>query len=101
MVIAFGCQPLKMDMDELVNLAELHQLQHERSLLELLDALRDIDPEVAERAVEVFSDKTSAARWLTNPVRSLGGVIPLQALVDGKREDVLRALQQIRHGVYG
>jgi len=49
-----------MNIAELAQLAELHQLQHERSLLELLDGLRDIDPEVAERAVEVFDDKTSA-----------------------------------------
>lgn len=90
-----------MDITELAQLAALHQLQDERSLLELLDALRDIDPEVTQRTVEVFDDKGSAARWLTNPVRSLGGVIPIQALAEGKREDVLHVLQQIRHGVYG
>lgn len=101
MAMTFGCQPLKMYMDEPMNLAELHQLQHERSLLEQLDALRDIDPDVVRQTVEVFDDKTNAANWLASPVGSMGGVIPLQALVDGKREDVLRALQQIRHGVYG
>lgn len=90
-----------MNIAELAQLAELHQLQHERSLLELLDALRDIDPKVAERTVEVFDDKTSAASWLASPVRSLGGVTPLQALAEGKREDVLRVLHQIRHGIYG
>ena len=90
-----------MDITELAQLAELHQLQHERSLLELLDALRDIDPGVAERAVDVFDDKTSAAGWLASPVRSLGDIAPLQALAEGKREDVLRVLHQIMHGVYG
>ena len=90
-----------MDIAELAQLAELHQLQHERSLLELLDNLRDIDPEVAERAVDAFDDKTSAANWLTSPVRSLGDIAPLQALAEGKREDVLRVLHQIMHGVYG
>ena len=90
-----------MDIAELAQLAELHQLQHERSLLELLDHLRDIDPEVAERAVDAFDDKTSAASWIANPVRSLGDIAPLQALAEGKREDVLRVLHQIMHGVYG
>ena len=90
-----------MDIAELAQLAELHQLQHERSLLELLDNLRDIDPEVAERAVDTFDDKASAANWLASPVRSLGDITPLQALAEGKREDVLRVLHQIRHGVYG
>ena len=90
-----------MDIAELAQLAELHQLQHERSLLEMLDNLRAIDLEVAQRAVGVFDDKTSAASWLASPVRSLGGVTPLQALAEGKREDVLRVLHQIGHGVYG
>lgn len=89
-----------MDINELAQLAELQQLQHERSLLELLDHLRTIDPEVAERAIYVFDDRTSAANWLANPVISLGGVMPLQVLAEGKREDVLRVLGQILHGVY-
>ncbi len=90
-----------MNIAELAQLAERHQLKHERSLLDLLDNLRDIDPEVAERAVDVFDDKTGAASWLANPVRSLGDIAPLQTLAEGKREDVLRVLNQIRHGVYG
>ncbi len=90
-----------MDIAELAQLAELHQLQHEHSLLEMLDNLQAIDPEVAERAIHVFDDKTGAATWLANPVRSLGGVTPLQALAEGRREDVLRVLHQILHGIYG
>ncbi len=90
-----------MNIAELAQLAELHQLQHERSLLEMLDNLRAIEPELAERAIYVFDDKTGAAAWLANSVRSLGGVTPLQALAEGRREDVLRALDQIVYGVYG
>ena len=90
-----------MDIVELAQLAELHQLQHERSLLEVFDGLRAIDPEVADQATHVFDDRTGAAAWLANPVRSLGGVTPLQALAEGRREDVLRVLHQILHGIYG
>lgn len=90
-----------MDIAELAQLAELHQLQHERLLLEVFDGLHDIDPEVADRAIHVFDDRTGAATWLANPVRSLGGVTPLQALAEGRREDVLRVLNQILHGIYG
>lgn len=90
-----------MDIVELAQLAELHQLQYERSLLELLDGLQVIDPEVAEQAIHVFDDRTGAAAWLASPVRSLGGVTPLQALAEGRREDVLRVLHQILYGVYG
>lgn len=89
-----------MNIAELSQRAKLQQLQHERSLLDLLDHLRAIDPEVAERAIYVFDDKASAANWLASPVMSLGGVMPLQALAEGKREDVLRVLGQILHGVY-
>lgn len=77
-----------MNIAELAQRAELQQLQHERSLLELLDHLRAIDPEAAERATYVFDDEASAAHWLASPVMSLGGVMPLQVL------------GQISHGVY-
>lgn len=90
-----------MDINELAQFAELHQLQHENTLLELLDNLRAIDPEVAAQAIRVFDDKASAAGWLASLVRSLGGATPLQALADGRRADVLRVLGQIAHGVYG
>jgi len=90
-----------MKITELAQLADLHKLQHEHSLLEMLDGLREIDPEVTERAFYVFGDRTKAAAWLANPVRSLGGVMPLQALAEGRREDVLRVLDQVCHGVYG
>lgn len=90
----------KMHITDLVKVTERQQLEFERSLLEVFDGLRDIDPEVADQAIHVFDDKTRAATWLANPVRSLGGVTPLQALAEGRREDVLRVLDQIAHGVY-
>lgn len=89
-----------MNIAELAQHAELHQLQHERALLDLLDHLQQIDPEVAQRAVDVFDDNTNAAGWLASPVRSLGGLTPLQALAEGRREDVLTVLHQILHGIY-
>jgi len=89
-----------MDITELAQLAELHQLQHERSLLELLGHLRQIDPEVAERAVYVFEDEAGAATWLANPVMTLGRRTPLQVLAEGRREDVLTTLHQIFYGIY-
>lgn len=83
-----------------MQLAEFHQSRHEHALLEVLDSLRAIDPGVTEQVIRVFGDRASATSWLINPVRSLGGVIPLRALADGKREDVVRVLNQIGHGVY-
>ncbi len=90
-----------MNVKELARLAKLQQFQEERSQLEMLDHLREIDPEVAERAVYVFDDKTDAAHWLAKPVLSLGGVTPLQALAAGRREDVLRVLDQLFYGIPG
>lgn len=89
-----------MNIAELVQLAESHRLQHQHALLEVLDSLRTIDPGVTEQVIRVFGERARAANWLINPVRSLGGVIPLRALAEGKREDVLRVLGQILHGVY-
>lgn len=90
-----------MTIADLARRTEQDQLQLEHKLLEILDALRDNDPEIAEQTIEVFGDRIKAARWLTGPVRSLGSVAPLQVLAKGKREDVLSMLHQIRHGVYG
>lgn len=89
-----------MNLADLVQLAERHQLQYERSLLDLLEHLRQIDPEVADRTVYVFGDKAMAAHWLANPVRTLGGAVPLRLLAQGKRQDVLKILHQILHGIY-
>ncbi len=90
-----------MNIAELARRTEQDQLQQEHNLLEILDVLRAIDPEIAEQMVEVFGDRIKAARWLSAPVRSLGGVAPLQAFAAGKRGDVLGVLLQIRHGAYG
>lgn len=88
-----------MNLADLVQLAELHQRKHEQALLEMLKHLQKIDLEVADRTVDVFGDKAKAARWLANPVRSLGSV-PLQLLAQGRRQDVLKVLLQILHGTY-
>ena len=53
------------------------------------------------RAVEVFEGLEEARRWLKQPVRALGGAIPLEyaALELGARE-VERVLGRLEHGVY-
>jgi uncharacterized protein (DUF2384 family) len=90
-----------MNVKELAWHAELHQSRHERSLREILDRLRQIDPEVAERAVYVFSGKSGAAHWITSPVLTLGSITPLQALAEGRRRDVLHVLSDLFYGLYG
>ncbi len=90
-----------MNIAELTRLAERNQLQHEHALLEMFDALHAIDPEVAERTLDVYDgDRLGAATWLANPVMSLGGLTPLQVLAEGRREDVLTVLHQIFYGIY-
>jgi hypothetical protein len=88
-----------MNVKELAWHAEIHQFRHECTLLKMLDSLRGIDPKVAERAVYVFDDQTDAAHWLTKPVLTLGGITPLQALAEGRREDVLWVLNEIFYGL--
>ena len=83
-----------MKVEELASLAERSRSKFERSLTEVLDSLRDIDPEVADQALYVFDNRTKTVCWLASPVRSLGGVTPLQALAEGRREDVLRVLHK-------
>ncbi len=88
-----------MNIKELARLAKRHQSREARSQLKLLDRLREIDPEVAARAVYVFDDPADAASWLANPVMTLGGLTPLQALAEGRRADVLRVLDQLFYGI--
>jgi len=88
-----------MNVKELARLAERQQLSEEHSRQELLDHLRNIDPEVAALAEYVFDDQSDAALWLTRSVITLGGITPLQALAKGKREDVPRVLNGILYGL--
>lgn len=90
-----------MNVKELARLAERHRSREKRSQLKMLDLLRQIDPEVAKQAVHVFNDKTDAAEWLASPILTLGGITPLQALAEGKREDVLRVLNGILYDLPG
>ena len=55
---------------------------------------------VIERAVEVIGDRAQAMRWLGTPVRALNYSTPISRL-DGPqgREDVLRVLMQLEHGL--
>lgn len=89
-----------MDIAELVQLAKQHHRQHDLVLLSVLNHLREIDPEVATGAIGVFGDRTRAAEWLVTPVRSIGGIAPIEALAGNRRIDVLRVLDQIAHGIY-
>lgn len=53
------------------------------------------------RAVEVMGTLERARRWLTAPVRALGGERPLQyASVEPGAREVERLLGRIEHGVY-
>lgn len=88
-------------IEELASLAEQARSGLDHSLIELLDRLQDLDPEIVDMMLRVFGDSTKAARWLANSVMSLGGVTPLRALAEGRREDVLRVLHQISYGIYG
>ncbi|WP_178102864.1 antitoxin Xre/MbcA/ParS toxin-binding domain-containing protein [Pseudomonas sp. URMO17WK12:I11] len=58
---------------------------------------KEIDKEVLEAAIKLFGgDYVEAIIWLNRPQLALGNVRP----VDASREDVLRLISQIEHGVY-
>lgn len=67
----------------------------------LLQRLEQLDPEVAKRAIEVFADRTNAARWLATTHRGLGDETPYRVLAEGQRRAVLEELERIDHGLFG
>ncbi|MEK7120084.1 MAG: MbcA/ParS/Xre antitoxin family protein, partial [Patescibacteria group bacterium] len=52
-------------------------------------------------AVELFEgNKKKALRWLNRPRHALGGITPMQAIKQGKGEEVRRLIGRLEHGVY-
>lgn len=91
-----------MDIVELAQLAELHQLQHERSLLEMLDTTRGPSTQRSRTRRSTSSttepepppgSRTSSGPWAASR--------PCKALAEGWREDVLLVLHQFFCSVYG
>ena len=66
----------------------------------ILDRRRQKKVIIAE-AVELFEgDKEKALRWLNRPRRALGDMTPMQAIKQGKGEEVRRLIGRLEHGVH-
>lgn len=53
------------------------------------------------RAIEVLDGRDNARKWLTEPVRALGGEVPLEfADTEPGAREVERLLLRLEHGVY-
>ena len=54
-----------------------------------------------DKALEVFEDEEAAEKWLKEPVRGLGGVIPLEyAKTELGAQEIEKLLIRIEHGVF-
>ncbi len=96
-------EPEPVSTDSLERLARnAGALEQERAarIEALLVRLEILDPEVAKRALEVFANRTHAARWLATTHRSLGDETSYRALAQGQRREVLEALTRIDHGFF-
>lgn len=50
-------------------------------------------------ATELFGGRRDwANKWLDTPTHALGGISPRQAVMEGRREEVLRLLSGRNHG---
>ncbi len=75
--------------------AEILRLQN------LREVLAQADPVIKAKALDVFNDPLSAAYFLTDPNRALGGKSPLECLAtEAGRLEVEQVLGRIEHGVY-
>ena len=54
-----------------------------------------------DKALEVFEDEEAAEKWLKEPARGLGGVIPLEyAKTEIGAQEIEKLLIRIEHGVF-
>ncbi len=74
------------------------QNKHEAALLEIMNEIGDLDRELVDKAMEVLGDQSATAVWFVSTSSPLGKS-PLQAMADGQREEVLRVLTAIEHGL--
>lgn len=67
----------------------------------LREAVANADPAIKAKAEDVFNDALSAAYFLTDRNRALGGKSPLECLTtEAGRWEVEAVLGRIEHGVY-
>jgi uncharacterized protein (DUF2384 family) len=75
--------------------AEILRLEKARALL------RNVDKEVYDLGMELFTKPEALADWLTAPQRALGEEIPLVVLAEPNgRKKVLNVLGAVIHGVF-
>lgn len=89
-------------MDTAVQIAaELAKLDDERRRVGRagLAALKQLDPETAGLAKELWDDEDDAVDWFTAQIESLGWRTPWQCIVEGERDLVQRELRAIAHGL--
>lgn len=86
--------------DRLATDVEHLQMHYWMRLEEFLRRLEALDPELANRAIEVWDDRADAALWLATVHPALK-TTPYRALAVGKRQAVLDLLARFQHGIPG
>lgn len=81
--------------------ADLAKLDDERRRVGRtgLAALKQLDPETAGLAKELWDDEDDAVDWFTVPIESLGWRTPWQCIGEGERNEVQRVLKAIAYGL--
>lgn len=77
-----------------------HVILRRLRLIELFATLETMDPEVATRILDMLGERLNAAQWIVRPVPGLGGMTPVQALAEGRRQDLLDLLFRVEHGLF-
>jgi len=81
--------------------AKLSELERERLRIgaEGIAVLKRLDPWLAKFAGEIWDDPEDVADWFTDKVESLGWRTPWQCIARGDRDEVVRILNSIAHGL--
>lgn len=99
-LVEYGCSE-----DELIRFAVPHRevvarLRKGRNI-ELSESDAERVLKIFIHADEVFGDRRKAQRWLREPCRAIGGVVPLSLLQSNEGSEIVREeLVRIEYGIY-
>lgn len=92
-----------MDSDSLtayVNRIQSLNEQRNQTTRAAFEWLSRTDKELHELATKVLGDKRQAALWLVDNINGFDGKMPLELLLQNRRQEVVECLYRIQYGMW-
>ena len=92
--------PAANSLAQLAEDAKFMERERQARLEAFFQRLENLDPEVAQQALETFGDRARAASWLGKARRQFSDQSPYEMLAQGQRREVLDTFFRIDHGFF-